>query len=133
MLRILIIAALLYGAYYLATSLTSEYKRAEVRSGNAPPPPSNTAAADLPGMPPQLAASLQAAEQSGPATLKKWIAANRRYLADPRLGDIELDYAVAIARVNTAEARATFKSVKDRTPSDSPLQARLQRLSRSFE
>jgi hypothetical protein len=135
MIRIIIIGLLLYGAYVVSSYLSTEYKKAQQASGEAPAAQTTPAqvSSDLPGMPPQLAASLETAESRGPGTLKKWIEANRKHLRDPKLGDIELDYAVAVARQNSSEAKAVYAGVKARTPSNSPLQARLKRLAPTFE
>jgi hypothetical protein len=132
MLRILIIALLLWGGYYVVSSLTSRYQAIEKKEtvANQPAPvPSSS----LEGMPYQLQGSLDAAEAQGPAALKRWIDANRRYLRDPKLGDIELDLAVALMRQNLAEARTIYKDVKSRTPANSPLQGRLQKLAKGLE
>jgi len=132
MLRLIIIALLVWGAYYVATSLSGRYNAIEKKEAiaNQPAPvPSSS----LEGMPPQLQGSLDAAEAQGPAALKRWLDANRRYLHDPKLGDIELDLAVALMRQNIGEARAVYQDVKARTPPNSPLQGRLQRLSKSLE
>jgi hypothetical protein len=132
MLRLLIIALLIWGGYYVVSSLTSRYqaieKKETVANQPAPVPTSS-----LEGMPYQLQGSLDAAEAQGPAALKRWIDANRRYLRDPKLGDIELDLAVALMRQDLAEARTIYKEIKSRTPANSPLQGRLQKLSKSFE
>lgn len=137
MLRIIIIGVLLYGAYVVGSYLSSEYKKAEKKSGEVqadqPATPAPVASGGLEGMPPQLGASLDAAEAKGPVTLKKWLEANRKYLRDPKLGDIELDYAVAVARQNSVEAKAVYAEVKARTPANSPLQPRLKRLATTFE
>ena len=142
MLRYLIIAAFLYGVYFAARSLLVEYKGIQRRTGQeetAAPSPAGSAARPAAeptyyeGMPEQLEPSLQAAEAQGPATFKKWLDHNRRYLRDPRLGAVELDYAVAVSRNNPAEARQIYQAVKARTPPASPLQARLKRLAKTYE
>ncbi len=132
MLRLLIIALLIWGGYYVVSSLTSRYQAIEKKEtvANQPAP---VPSASLDGMPYQLQGSLDAAEAQGPAALKRWIEANRRYLRDPKLGDIELDLAVALMRQNLGEARTIYKDVKARTPATSPLQGRLQKLAKSFE
>jgi hypothetical protein len=132
MLRLLIIAVLLYGGYLVANFLRGEYNKAEQHNGASVETAPQTGE-PMQGMPPQLAASLDAAEGSGPVTLKKWLDANRKYIRDPKLGDIELDYAVAVFRQDSAEAHAVFKNVKDRTPAHSPLQARLKRLENTMQ
>lgn len=133
MLRLLIIAVLIYGGYLVATFLKGEYNKAEQRNGVPVEVAPQATGEPLPGMPPQMAASLEAAENSGPATLKKWLDINRKNLRDPKLGDIELDYAVAVFRQDSSEARAVFNNVKDRTPAHSPLQARLKRLENTLQ
>ena len=135
MLRLIIIALLIWGGYYVVSSLTSRYdavKKKETVTEQASQPAS-VPSSSLEGMPYQLQASLDAAEAQGPAALKRWIAANQRYLRDPKLGDIELDLAVALMRQNIAEARTIYQNVKSRTPANSPLQGRLKKLSKSFE
>jgi hypothetical protein len=133
MLRLLIIAVLIYGGYLLQDFLRTEYRKSEEKAGVAVEVAPQTPSPQLPGMPPQLEASLLAAEGRGPATFKKWIEINRKYLSDPKLGDIELDYAVAVVRQNSSEARAYYQGVKERTPASSPLQARLKRLAKTFD
>lgn len=134
MLRLIIIALLIWGGYYVVSSLSSRYdaiQKKEAAANQTAPAPVPSSALD--GMPPQLQGSLDVAESQGPAAIKRWIDANRRYLRDPKLGDIELDLAVALMRQNLAEARAVYTNVKSRTPANSPLQGRLQKLSKSFE
>ena len=137
MLRFIIIALLIWGGYYVVSSLTSRYdavkKKETATEQTSQPAPAPVPSSSLEGMPYQLQASLDAAEAQGPAALKRWIAANQRYLRDPKLGDIELDLAVALMRQNIAEARTIYQNVKSRTPANSPLQGRLKKLSKSFE
>jgi len=135
MLRLIIIAALVYGVYLVGSSMMGKYDEAQRKSGGRPehsvaPGP---VATNLEGMPHQLQASLDTAASQGPGAMKRWLDANRKYCRDPKLGEIELDYAVALMRQNSAQAKAMYKSVKTRTPPNSPLQPRLQRLSRTFE
>lgn len=132
MLRLIIIALLVWGGYYIASSLMGRYQATQKRETVAQQP-APVPSGDLSGMPAQLEPSLDAARAQGPAALKRWIDANRRYLKDPRLGDIELDLAVALMRQNLTQAREIYKQVKARTPANSPLQPRLQRLSKSLE
>jgi hypothetical protein len=133
MLRLLIIALLIYGGYLVANFFRGEYNKVEERNGVPVEHVPEGSQLQLPGMPPQLAASLEVAEGRGPVTLKKWIEINRKNLRDPKLGDIELDYAVSVFRQDSSEARAVYKNVKERTPAHSPLQARLKRLQHTFE
>lgn len=131
MLRLIIIAALAYGGYVLVTSMMSSYKKAEKQSsGQVETAPVVT---DLEGLPPKLQPSLDTAQAQGPASLKRWLDAYGRHVRDPKLGDIELDYAMALMRQNSAQARETYRAVKARTPANSPLQPRLKRLAKTFE
>ena len=133
MLRLILIALLVWAGYYIVSSLNSRYKAVEQKETTASQPVVVPPSSSLEGMPGQLQASLDNAEAQGPAALKRWLDANRRYCRDPKLGDIELDLAMALMRQNIGEARAIFKDVKARTPPTSPLQGRIQRLSKSLE
>lgn len=138
MLRLIIIALILYGVYYAGSGLLVKYNQAGQQSGEVQKTPGKAApaavalSAQLDGMPPQLQASLDTAEAQGPNSLKRWLAAHQKYCRDPKLGDIQLDLAVALMRQNSAEARATYKEVRDRTPGNSPLRPRVDALARTF-
>jgi hypothetical protein len=92
----------------------------------APPAP-------IGGLPKNLEPSLAAAQRAGPAALADWLQKYRRYLKDPKLADIELDYVVMIARQNPAEARKVFETVRRRVRPGSPVYDRVQRLGNTFE
>jgi hypothetical protein len=87
----------------------------------------------LPGMPPELQPSLDAAEAQGAGALANWLRTYDRYLQDPRKAWIELDYCVMIARDDPSEARRVFRDVRDRTPPSSPVWPRIKELERSYE
>jgi len=90
-------------------------------------------AESLPGLPYQLNESLRTAQQQGNAAMREWLKIYGPSVQDPRKAWIELDFCVAIAREDPAEARAIFKSVKDRIPPSSPVWPRVQQLEKSFE
>src|SRR5438045_580053 len=83
-------------------------KETEDRGGAPPPATTPAASAALPGLPPNLEASLQVAQKQGVAGLKNWLNLYRRYVSDPRLAEIELDYVVLIGSTNPQEARRVF-------------------------
>jgi len=87
----------------------------------------------LSGMPYQLNESLRRAQEQGPAAMRAWLKTYGPSLQDPRKAWIELDFCVAIAREDPAEARSIFKSVKERTPPSSPIWPRVNQLEKSFE
>jgi hypothetical protein len=87
----------------------------------------------LPGVPSQLEASLQAAQKQGAAGLKNWLKAHNQSIEDPRKAWLELDYCVAIAREDVAEARRVFAEVKERTPPSSPVWPRIKQLEKTYE
>src|SRR5207237_900362 len=74
------------------------------------------------------APSLKAAQAQGAASLKAWLDRYGSHIRDPRLGDIELDYALLLSRANPGEAKRVFSTVKARTPPNSPLYPRVKRL-----
>ena len=87
----------------------------------------------LPGLPQELEAGLNAAQQKGPAAVQAWLKAFGSRLQDPRKAWIELEYAKSIARDNPAEARRVFADIKERTPPASPLWPELKALEKSFQ
>ncbi len=86
----------------------------------------------LNGMPSQMEGSLDAA-QKNTTTFRAWLKTYGPSIQDPRKAWIQLDYCVAIARENPAEAREIFADVKQRTPPTSPVYRRVQKLARTFE
>ena len=87
----------------------------------------------LPGMPDQFQRSLDAAYQNGATGLKQWLDAYGSQIQDPRLAWIQLDYCVLLVKTSPKEAQQLFGEVKDRTPTSSPVYARVKQLERSFE
>ena len=87
----------------------------------------------LPGLAYQLEGSLQAARKQGAAGLTNWLKAHSQSVEDPRKAWIELDYCVAVAREDTAEARRVFATVKERTSQSSPVWPRIKQLEKAFE
>jgi hypothetical protein len=88
---------------------------------------------ELPGLPSELGADLQTAEQYGAASLRAFLAAHARQIKDPRLAWIELDFVVLAGESNPAEARRVFAKVKGRLDSSSPVYHRLQQLEKTYE
>ena len=87
----------------------------------------------LPGVPYQLEQSLQEAHKRGPDALKAWLKVNNQSIEDPRKAWIELDYCVAVARKDPAEARRVFAEVKSRVGSASPVYSRMKELEKTYE
>jgi hypothetical protein len=81
--------------------------------GGAPSPKESTPNV-LPGLPPSLEASLQAAQKQGAAGLKAWLKSYRPYVTDPRLAAIELDYIVLLGAGNVTECRAAASGIGER-------------------
>ena len=87
----------------------------------------------LPGMSYKLEPSLQAARKQGATGLKSWLKTHAQSVEDPRKAWIELDYCVAVAREDPAEAKRVFAAVKDRLPPSSPVWPRMKQLERTYE
>lgn len=87
----------------------------------------------LKGLHYSLETPLAKAKLSGADGLKKFINQYRNAIHDPRLAWIQLDYAVLVASKDPAEARAVFAEVKTRTPTNSPVYPRIEKLSRVYE
>ena len=89
--------------------------------------------AALSGMPPPLEKSYQQAQQRGNAAMRAWLKTYGPAVQDPRRAWIEMDFCVAIARDDPAEARRIFASVKQRTPPSSPVWPRVKQLEKAYE
>jgi len=87
----------------------------------------------LPGMSYKLEPSLQAARRQGATGLRNWLKTYGQSVEDPRKAWIELDYCVALARQDPAEAKRVFAQVKERTPPSSPVWPRMKQLERTYE
>ncbi|HUL51525.1 MAG TPA: hypothetical protein VLU94_02960 [Candidatus Nitrosotalea sp.] len=132
-IAILLILAAIWGARELQSYWETVKARKIAQEGGAPvTKPDATATTTLPGLPPSLEASLQEAQKRGAAGLKAWLKSYRVYVKDPRLASIELDYVVLIGAANVKEARETFAAVKERTPTNSPVYARVKQLEKTY-
>jgi hypothetical protein len=88
---------------------------------------------ELPGMPSPLEASLAKAKEGGAKTMKAWLDAYAKSVADPRLASIQLDYVLLVAREDPVEARRVFADVKKRTPANSPVYPRVKQLEPTYQ
>jgi len=87
----------------------------------------------LNGLPQSLEPALQAAQKDGAAGLRNFLKSYDRVLQDPRKAWIQMDYCVAVARDDPAEARHVFAEVKDRTPPTSPVWPRMKQLENAYK
>jgi|YelNatPaOPRAMG01_1025707.scaffolds.fasta_scaffold01930_18 hypothetical protein len=133
-MRVILKIILLIGAFWLAQQIWNTYKSVSRQdSPSSTPGTSQANQSNLPGLPECLEFSLATAKREGPVSLKKWLQIYKAQISDPRLADIELDYAVSISRQNYQEACEIFKKVKSRTPTNSPVYPRVLQLSHVFE
>ena len=86
-----------------------------------------------PGMPATLEPGLEQAKGKGAAELKKWLDQYRRFVQEPRLSEIELDYVLMVGRSDPPEARRVFASVAGRNGPDSPLAERIAKLAKTYQ
>jgi hypothetical protein len=90
-------------------------------------------AENLPGIPPHLHSTYQAARDKGPNVMREWLKVHGDKLKDPAKGWIELDFCVAVYRYNPSEARRIFNEVKERTQESSPVWPRVKEMERTFQ
>jgi hypothetical protein len=87
----------------------------------------------LPGLPPKLEPYLESARQRGAQGLHDFLLTYGKTIGDPRLGNIELDYVVLVAKDRPSEARKVFAKVKSRTSPTSPIYPRVKLLEKTYE
>lgn len=126
MLKTLITLALIIGVYLVGKSILGEYKAKQQRE-SAPAAP-----LVMEGLPPELEASLQAAQSQGAPALRDWLEKYGQHARDPRLAEIQLTYVVLVSRTDPAEAKRLFQAVKRRTPKSSPVYEKIQRLDSTY-
>ena len=131
LIAVLIIVGVLYGGY--ALFVYWEKVKNEEETKQKQDAAALVAGDQLPGMPYQLEQSLQDARKRGAAGLRAWLKANGQSVEDPRKAWIELDYCVAVAREDPAEARRVFASVKERIGPASPVYPRLKQLEKTYD
>jgi len=134
-ISVLLIAGALWGLWELRTYYLS--KKADNPEGfdygnnNTPEPAFDPRS--LPGLHYSLEQPLQAAQRSGAEGLKRFLDQYRSVISDPRLAWIELDYVTLVSLKDPAQARATFSEIKKRIRPDSPVYARVEKMSKVYE
>lgn len=131
----LIAALIIVGALYGGWELFRYWEKVknEEETKQKQEAAASVAGDQLPGMSYQLEESLRAARARGAAGLKAWLKNNDQSVEDPRKAWIELDYCVAVAREDPAEARRVFASVKERLGPASPVWPRMKQLEKTYE
>jgi hypothetical protein len=122
LIAIIVIVCFVYAARFLVSYYGGFKERESPQTQTAAKTMSEE---DLPGLPSTFEASLQKVEKAGAAELKNWLETYRKYVKDPRLAWIELDYVVMVSQQDPKEAKQVFQSVKQRiSPSSSDPGAR---------
>ncbi|MBI3414549.1 MAG: hypothetical protein HY043_04380 [Verrucomicrobia bacterium] len=133
LIAILIIVAFVLGL----KALLNYYGDVEQKSGEAKKAqaaPTQLRGEDLPGMEnANFENSYQEAAKKGPTAVKEWLGLYRKYVKDPRLAWIELDYVVAVSQQNPKEAKEVFQEVRSRVAPSSPVYERIKKLEKTYE
>jgi hypothetical protein len=87
----------------------------------------------LQGMPYQLEESLHKEQTASVTRFGAWLKAHGNELQDPRKAWIELDYCLELSQTAPAEARRIYLSVKERTPTNSIIYPRIQKLEKTYQ
>ena len=133
LLTVVIVVGLVMGAYQI-WDYWGKFKPKDSSSDQSAPAAAPVVSdTSLPGMPPKLEPYLEGARQRGADGLHDFLLTYGKTIADPRLGNIELDYVVLVARNNPTEARKVFSRVKSRTSPTSPIYPRIQLLEKTYE
>jgi hypothetical protein len=131
LIAVLMIVAVLYGGWELF--LYWEKIKNEQETKQKQDAAALVIGDSLPGLPYQLEGSLQAARKKGAAGLRNWLKTYGQSVEEPRKAWIELDFCVAVAREDPAEARRVFAAVKERLGPASPVWPRMKQLEKTYE
>ena len=119
-MKALIVIIIIVGFVYAARFLVSYYGGFKETPTTQTAAPRAISGEDLSGLPLTFETSLQNAEKAGAAELKRWLETYRKYVKDPRLAWVELDYVVMVSQQDPKEAKQVFQTVKQRiSPSSS--------------
>jgi hypothetical protein len=132
LIAIVIIAVVLFGGWQLFLYWDKVNHEKEVADKNAASSVI-TSGQQLGGLPQPLENSLAAAQKAGPTAFANWIKTYGATIPDPRKAWIQLDYCVAVARDNPAEARRVYAEVKSRVSPSSPVYPRVKQLEGTYE
>jgi hypothetical protein len=127
----LIIALLLYGGWHFF--LYWEKIRDQEQLERKQSAQAATLGNQLPGMPPGLESSLDAAKRRGAEGLGAWLNTHGSTIQDPRKAWIELDYVMLLSRGKPSEAKKLFAAVKNRTGENSPVWPRIKQMEKTYE
>jgi hypothetical protein len=133
LIAIVIIVAAAMGGWQIYSSWLDVKEKEKAKHQTEAAQAAPVSGDQLPGMVPQLEPALAAAQQQGATGLRQFLTKYGRTISDPRLASIELDYVVLVANDNPAEARKTFARVKQRTPRESPVYARVKQLEKTYQ
>lgn len=132
-MKLLITLALVFAVYWVGKTIYGEYQSKEKEEAAAAAREKAGVGADgLPGMSVQWEPSLQTARAQGPAALKAWLDRYGPHVRDPKLADIQLDYAMMLARQDPRQAKQIYQAVRRRTPQSSPIYPKVKKLEATF-
>ena len=132
-MKFLIAIVIIAAVYFLGNAIRQEVQKKEKKEAAEKAREENRWGSDgLPGMDRKFEESLKAATDQGAPALKTWLEKYASHLQDPKLADIQLDYAVKVYHTNPAEAKRVYQAVKARTPTTSPIYNRVQKLGNTF-
>ena len=132
-LGILIVLAFFGLGRKLLDSYVQIEKRGPVTEPVAQAPATPSRTGGMAGLPPSLEPLLKTAQRQGASGLRAFLTRYRFSIQDPRLAAIELDYVVLVSLQDPAEAKRVFKEVQQRTPTWSPIYARLKSLEKNYQ
>ena len=127
----LIIVAVLYGGWELF--LYWEKVKNEEETKQKQDAAAMVIGDQLPGLPNSSSRRCRPRGRRGAAGLRNWLKTYGQSVEDPRKAWIELDYCVAVAREDPAEARRVFAAVKERIGPASPVWPRMKQLEKTYE
>jgi hypothetical protein len=132
LIGVLIVALVCWGGYELF-ELWDRYDTAKDIKAQEDSRPQITTGDQVGRMTPELEKTLEIATKRGAVGIKDWLNAYGTKVEDPRKAWIQLDYVVLLSRDNPAEAKKVFDEVKARTPENSPVYPRIQKLEQNYD
>lgn len=119
-------------AIYVGIKCSNYFQRRMQEAQQKAEGPPRYAPGKLPGLAAELEPAYEDAKKRGLEGLREFLGRHRSEIEDPRLADIQMDYAVLAGRTNPAEARRVLADIRPRLAATSRAYKRFEQLEKVY-
>jgi len=119
-------------AVYIGVKFNAYFRKSMQQAEQKAEGPPRYAPGKLPGLAAELEPAYEDAKKRGLEGLREFLGKHRAEIEDPRLADIQMDYAVLAGRANPDEARRVLADIRPRLAPTSPAYKRFEQLQKVY-